>query len=173
MSGKLKARIKQLVGSRGLFYLPPSLPSAPAIREIFASAEVRDGASPPWPKFRTGMRHAAFRATLDHFSEGNKISVAEDPFRKPSYAFLARVDPVEDEFWDIRCLRVDDGIRCFGGFGGRDLFIALTWEFRDEIGDQFDDEVKRCKAEWKKLFGPLTPQRGNNLDEYITNYVAC
>lgn len=147
------------------------MPGLPMVREVFVSADVRDAVSPPWPRYRTGARHIEFRETLDSFTQNRKISVGEDPFKKPNHVILARNDPVEDEVWDFRCLREDDGIRCFGCFGGRDLFVAITWEYREHITD-FNAEVEECRKEWDGLFAPLTPFSGKTLDEYLTNYVA-
>jgi hypothetical protein len=170
-SAKLKARIKQLRADKRLSYLPPLLVSSPMLREIFVSEEIRHDVSPPWPLHRTGARHTAFRETLDNFTQGFRLSVSEDPFRKPGYASMARTDPVAKEVWDIRCLRLDQGIRCFGCFAARDLFIALTWDYRENITD-FDEEVRRCRQVWDDLFLSLQPRKKANLHEYLSNYLA-
>lgn len=170
-SASLKQRIRQLVGRSQLSHLPPLLPSSPIIRELFVSNDVLDGASPPWPKFRTGARHSAFRATLDHFTQGGRITVAENPFNKPGYAFMARTDPVEKDVWDIRCVTLDQGIRCFGCFAGKDLFVALTWDYRENI-QEFRAEVEQCRQVWDSLFSPLSPLKESTLDGYLSNCLA-
>jgi hypothetical protein len=170
-SANRKERIRELVGKRRLFHLPPLLRSSPMLRELFVSEDVRDGVLPPWPKFRTGARHIEFRETLDHFTQGHRISVSEQPFRKPNYALMARTHPTQNEVWDIRCPRQDQGIRCFGCFAGKDLFIALTWDYRENITD-FGGIVEDCRQAWDSLFSPLQPFEGSNLDEYLSNYVA-
>jgi hypothetical protein len=166
--GSLKERIRELAGQR-LCFLPPLIPAAPMLRELFVSEEVLSGVDPPWPRNRTGPRHAAFRATLDGFTEGSLISVSESPFEKPNYATLARTHPARKEIWDLRCTRLDQGMRCFGVFAGKDLFVALTWDYRENIAD-FDSEVARCRQAWDDLFAPLQPFRGRNLDDYLSNY---
>ena len=112
-----------------------------------------------------------FRATLDRFTSGDRLTVAEDPFKKPSYSVIARTAPTEEEIWDFRCMTEDDGIRCFGAFGGKDLFIALTWDFRD--GLDFEAEVNRCRMEWDRLFNGIPPFRARSLDDYGSNFVAA
>ena len=68
-------------------------------------------------------------------------------------------------------MTADQGIRCFGCFAEKDLFIALTWNYRENITD-FGVEVERCREAWDTLFSPLQPFKGANLDEYLSNYMA-
>ena len=56
-----------------------------------------------------------------------------------------------------------------GFFGGLNLFIALTWNYRENIED-FTAAVAECAQEWRRLFGPITPFDGRSLDDYINNY---
>ena len=126
------------------------------VRILFVSAEVRDAVSEPF----TGPRKkllAEFRENLDAFLEGGEMSVGENPHDKDAYALIARVDPVQDEFWDMRVTAPKPGIRAFGGFAELDTFICLTWEYRDVIGENFDAQVDRCRDEWLKLFGSTKP----------------
>lgn len=103
--------------------------------------------------------------------EGSEISVAEDPFQKPPDAMLARVDPIEKEYWSIRITEPEDtaGMRSLGGFGGKDLLIALTWDYRENI-PIFEDEVTAAHEAWCDLFGSQGPFSGDALDDYLTNY---
>jgi hypothetical protein len=152
---------------RSLFCLPSALLGEETPRTVFVSQELReivDG--PPWPASWEGRRHANLRAVLDGFTEGDSITVAENPLDKDARAILARVDPVEDEIWDFRCLDPKPGIRAFGRFSEPDTFIALTWNYREII--DWPAEVERCKAAWAKLFGDIPPHKGNSIDEYIT-----
>ncbi len=98
------------------------------------------------------------------------MSVGEDPDNKDPDALIARVHPIQDEFWDLRVTAPKPGIRAFGGFAELDAFVCLTWEFRDAIDeDNFSAEVERCKEEWRKLFGNTPPFKGDNIDAYLTN----
>ena len=169
MPDEIRNRIKAHHGER-LFYLPPRYPGDPTIRTVFVSQEVKDAVVPPWPKNWEGLRCSEFRGTLDAFTRGDTISVAERPYDKPSDAFLARVDPVGDEIWDIRSISPNPGIRCLGGFGGKDLFIALTWDYRESF--DWDYEIEHCKSNWDALFNPLPRFQKASLDEYLTNYYA-
>lgn len=133
---------------------------------MFVSQEVNEIVWPPFPNNWEGKRHSKVRALLDSFTEGDVISVAEDPYDKAASAILARVDAVEAEVWDIRCLDPSPGIRVFGRFSEPDTFIALTWEYRENV--DWPTETARCQAAWRALFGAIAPHSGSALHEYIS-----
>lgn len=134
---------------------------------------------PPWPENHDGTRRLRFRADLDAFTRHDEISVSEHPFEKPWDTHLARIHPVEKEVWDIRSLE-PPGTRCFGRFGGQNLFVALTWAYREDVesGDDWcrdDDwgaEIRKFEKEWERLFKGIPLFRGDTLDDYLTNYFA-
>src|SRR5262249_43956489 len=108
---------------------------------------------------------------LDAFSELNAITVAENPVFKPPDVMLARVLPVEAEFWSMRIVDPHEtaGMRVLRAFCGKDAFVALTCEFRENISD-FGSEVENAQDIWSDFFGALTPYSGRCLDDYLTNY---
>jgi hypothetical protein len=83
---------------------------------------------------------------------------------------LARVHPVKNEFWSIRVTlpETTPGIRLLGAFSDTDEFVALTWEKRETINNQFDQEVERVTQVWKDFFGIVPPHQGNNINDYLT-----
>lgn len=162
-----KAQVTALLGNR-LFVLPPLIPSDPSVRTLFVSREVRDDVTPPWPDNYDGYRLSVFRGTLDAFTRGDLISVSEDPFDKPPNTFLARVHPVGEEVWDIRCSGGNPQIRCFGRFLGKDVFVALTWSYRDNLN--WEDEREDCKSAYDALFASCPLFRGGSLDDYLSNF---
>ncbi len=170
---QIKKRIAGLHG-RKIFYLAPSMPGDAIVREMYASNEVMETVNKPWSENWMGQRHKEFRATLDSFTRGDRMPVSERPFDKSPEAVVARVHPVGDEVWDIRCLAPDARIRCFGAFGGKNLFIALTWEYRENLvtKNDWDDEIEHCKAEWHRLFQTIPRFQGGSLDDYLSNYYA-
>ncbi len=170
----IKRRIREHVRRGRLFHLPPLIAGMPTVRTMFVSKEVNNDVYPPWAENWDGYRLAMFRGTLDAFTQGDCIAVAEDPFKKPSSAFMARIDPVSDDLWDIRSIDPRPGIRCFGGFVGKDAFVALTWNYRENVSDREDwrCEVDGCRTGWRQLFDPYPPFHGANLDEYLSNFIA-
>lgn len=155
-----------------LFFLPPLIPSVGVGREMFVSEEIHAVAHPPWPTTKVGRRHAQMRGYLDAFTEGRRITVADDPYRKPKSTNLARIDPVAHEVFDFRCIAPKPGIRILGCFAAFNLFIALTWNGRENLSDDraWRDEIERCKAAWRRLFPTYPPFRGDNLNAYLSNF---
>lgn len=117
------------------------------------------------------------RGQFDHFIGGGLISVAENPYSKWDKAFIARVDPVKDEIWDIRVIDPKPAIRVLGAFAETDVFIALEWEYRTKLGGPESREwrsfVGRAKAKWRSLFGTYKPHTGANVSDYVSeNFYA-
>jgi hypothetical protein len=156
-----------------LFFLPPLIPGAQIVRELFVSDEINRVAHPPWAAIDPGPRFARMRGFLDRWTEGGRISVADDPYRKPRSTFMARIDPGPDEVFDIRCIAPNPGIRVFGCFADRDLFVALTKAKREDLTTSKDwrDEREACKAAWRRLFPTYQPFSGANLNEYISTNI--
>jgi hypothetical protein len=153
-----------------LFVLEPSVKSDPSVRTMIVSREVRDTVDAAFPDNWDGLRLADFRQTLDAFTTNEEITVSENPYKKPNDCFMARVDPVMLEVFDVRTL-YGPGIRTFGCFLDKDCFAALTWNYREEMN--FDRECKRCHHDWQQIFGSLAPfSKGRQLHEYLTNFLA-
>lgn len=140
-------------------------------RSMYVSSDILDLTTPPFSDDEEGVRLGEFANWLDAFSEHGQISVSQDPDRKPQDTMLARVHPVGAEFWSIRVTEPDctAGIRALGAFAGKNIFVALDWDYREYISD-FDDQVEATKEAWRDLFGSAPPHSGNNLSDYLTNY---
>jgi hypothetical protein len=164
----IRDQIIELVRNKELFCLESQDWGPDTPRTLFLTKDVLDAITPPFPATPRGL-HAEFRQQLDAFLELNLLSVGEDPKTKDSNAQMARVDPVEWEFWDFRITSPYPQIRALGGFSELDTFVIVSWQYRDIIDDKFDDEVRRCKIEWEKLFGRTPPFSGKKLNEYLSN----
>jgi hypothetical protein len=165
----IQQQIDALIARKELFCLESEMLGDETPRTLFLTEEVRSAVYRPFPSDK-GVLHAEFRQHLDAFLEGGCISVGNDPKTKAAYAMMARVAPVEDEFFDFRVTAPQPQIRAFGGFAACDTFVLVTWNYRAEIAENFDAEVERCKHEWQSLFGRITPFKGKSLDEYFTNF---
>lgn len=143
-------------------------------RTVFVSQDVMEVVMPPFAWGWTGRRHQSLRALLDAFTEGDFITVGAAPRNKAPSAIMARVEPICAEVWDFRCLDPKPGIRVFGGFSEVDTFVALTWDYRENIEDDayWTAQVHDCKAAWQDLFGRIPPHSGDSLDAYISYNAA-
>jgi hypothetical protein len=156
-----------------LFELESLFTGDETARTMIVSSNVMAAIMPPFPDTAIGVRRGELRAWLDSFIEGGEISVSEDPHNKPPETMLARVRPIESDFWSIRVTLPENtpGIRALGAFTDTDEFVALTWELREDMVD-FDGDVWDAILGWKDIFGDEPPHAGDSLDEYLSNYYA-
>lgn len=150
------------------------IPEDETPRTMYVSSDIMAAVTLPLADTEEGERLGEFRAWLDGFIEGGEISVAEDPDQKPPDAMLARVHPVNAEFWSIRVTHPEmtPGIRSLGAFSDKNEFVALTWGKREIIDDKFNEEVASARESWSDHFGSETPRQGDSLHEYLTTYHA-
>jgi hypothetical protein len=156
-----------------LFRVPASFSNGEGARVVYASSDVAEMISGDWPDTRDGQMHAAARAVLEAFVDGGYVTIAADPFRKAATALLARVHPVADEVWDFRCLDPRPGIRVLGSFAATDVFVALTWDYRENFDKDWPAHVAECKREWRRLFGDVPPFRGKTLNDYVSENIRA
>lgn len=142
------------------------------VREIFISEDIYTVAQPPWAQTQMGRRCAQMRAYLDAWTEGRRLTVSDNPYRKRKATNIARTDPVADQVFEFRCIDPKPGIRVLGCFADFDLFVALTWNVRENLTDDkaWRDEIERCKAAWRRLFNPYPPFSGAHLHDYLSNF---
>lgn len=151
----------------------PTLP-APTRRRLYAAPEVAKAVDGPWANDEQASRCGLLRREFDRFVEGRIISLALDPFDKARDAYMAIVAPERDLVFDIRVRAPDDGIRVFGHFAEKDVFVALSWNFREALPERRDwrDERELCKAKWRNLCHQYTPHGGASVHDYISDKVV-
>lgn len=151
-----------------LFLLSSEFGGEDTPRSIFFSVEVKEIIDGAYSAGRNKTKFSNAKALLDSFIDLGEMTVGMDPFNKEQTALMAKVSPVQYGLFDFRAIDPKLGIRIFGGFAEPDCFVALTWNFRESIADDFDSEVERCMKEWSRLFANVGPHQGINLDDYIT-----
>ena len=164
----IRDEINHRCGEGRLFSLEPALPGIKLARTIFVSEDVNNAL-----RRNDDIRFGMLRGQLDTLIGGGLISVAEDPYDKDKTAYIARLDPISDEAWQIRSIDPKPAIRVFGHFAETNVFVALTWRYRKELGGfgskEWKDEINRCKAKWRILFHPYKPHRGTDVSDYISS----
>jgi hypothetical protein len=165
----IQEAVKALEGTN-LFKLPPEFGDAENPRTMLITASIYNDFAGPFPDTVDGERRSTARALLDAFTLGDDFTVGADPHDKDPDAMMARVDPVGAEVFDFRSFDCRSGIRVFGCFTSTDEFIALTWQFREDLGtpEDWDAAIADCMSEWTKLFGPLPAHSGDTIDAYFS-----
>lgn len=167
----IEVAVRRLVDDKKLIHRPSSLVGISA-RDLFVTPEIHALAHPPFADTELGVRQAALAAYFDAYCERNEMTVSQNPRKKPWDTMLARVDPPETQFWSMRITDPEDspGMRVLGGFCWTDGFVALTFDYREKIGTDFDGKVNEIAAAWNDYFGQIGPHRGETMDAYLTGY---
>ena len=150
-----------LTSGARLVLVPTTIP-LPTERGIWAPEElcqqILDPAESP---LVTPM--AVLRQDIDHFISGGLITVGHG---REKTCRIKLLDPPSDEIWEIRSRGVKPGARLLGRFAAPDQFVATNMADRDSL--DFELEIRRCKAEWRKLFPAHEPFSGVKPSDYIT-----
>ena len=171
---KQRIRVHTTSDPKLLHFFEPPVPTN-VKRHLVMSADVRDAIRDEFSDETD--RHAAMLDFFLRFAEHDVFLVSEDPAEHPPNTEIARNSPVSWEFWDFRVYADthatrqtgNKGIRVCGAFACKDTFVALTWDYRENIGDQFAQFVADTRHAWDQLFFPLTPHQGSNVHEYLSN----
>ena len=119
----------------------------------------------------TSIRRLRLRVDLEWIVGGGEVRVAlPDPKKmyadKPE-ADLRLLDPGVDEVWEIRS-KQHPQMRIFGRFWNADVFIALLWAYRKDLGDPPWIQCADCRSEWERFFEKRLPHTGSTIHDYIT-----
>jgi hypothetical protein len=169
------AEILTHIGEGRLHELVPALPTAPTTRRIVACTEIKDMILGPWDDSDWEVRCNFLRADFDKFLTGSIIPVAAGTSGGRA-SYLKKLTPYRDEIWEIRSRDPDPSLRIFGRFADKDLFVALSWHKRPDLGGPktrpWRDAMVECGAEWRKLFPSYDALQGSNplnFNDYVTN----
>jgi len=164
--------------SGALVEVPPLYPTM-VVRRIFMTEDVARLLRGPWEspdlelsdsewEYRCGF----VRRQFDRFINGKRVGVALDPQSDAENCFFKRIHPIEDEVWEIRCRVPPPGVRVFGRFAETDIFVAMHWRLRKDMGywgdPSWDHAIEVCRGFWGTLFASTNPKSGNTND-YVRN----
>lgn len=119
------------------------------------------------------------RADLDDFLGGKPITVGgpkdKNAYMKPLLRSKADKGFGGHEVWEIRSRDPKPAIRVFGRFARRDVFVATDWEHRAILGGfgslLWRREIRRCKHDWRAVFGTREAHTGGSVHDYISDPV--
>lgn len=133
-------------------------------RWMFLSKDLHDAlANPPAGE---EDRHDELRADL--------VSFLIQRYITPE--FLKLLQPKSKGVWEIRSRRVEPQIRVFGHFAKKDVFIALAYKYRDDLGDISNPswiyEIRSVEDKWKELFfGQYHPKKTSDRHELYSGAI--
>lgn len=166
--------INDCVEDGRLVLVEPLFPNTSMERKIYASQTVMELSEPPWPEDVTEDRAYRLRAEFDNYIGGRILGLCLEPF-KAKEAFMGLLDPESKGIFDIRSRDPEPGLRVFGGFAEIDIFVALAWRLRKEMGSRADRDWRDARVTsstlWTNLFGPYKPLTGGDIHDFISTNV--
>ena len=113
------------------------------------------------------------RAWFEHFVDGKRITLKDKP---KSRAQLARLEPPEDEIWEVRENKPVPSLRVLGSFVvKKDVFVALTPSEHPQgrrDSPEWKGLVSKYKTHWEELFHGYEPLKGKYPDDYLSNAIT-
>ncbi len=168
--------VKKRFDEGGLYSVPQQFQSVwyPPKRTIFATGSIKtliNGIGTTNQEER--IRVAELWADLDYFLSGDRIDLRPFDSLDNEYAHMALLEPPSDEVWEYRSVAPSPAFRIFGSFAAKDVFVALTWARRKDLGPKYSKEwraaIQEFKEEWEIYFGNVKPFGGSYPDDYFAN----
>ena len=157
-----------------LVLMTPLLPGSAHVRLIYATSDLHKEIVDAWGQkvgsesYRIGLLHNE----LDRFSGGDAVTVG---YGTEKTCFMKLLDPKADQIWEMRCKDPKPSYRIFGRFSETDVFIATHLSSRTRLKSlgsvEWGEEVRRCKATWRRLLHPYPPLTGDSIHDYISDNV--
>lgn len=111
-----------LVNDGRLIRLKQTYPGLAEKRAVYLTADLLSLLEGPWSNVGWERRWYRARQFLDDFIDGKRLTLRSAP-RKKSSCDMSLLDPEADEIWELRCRDPKPGIRIFGSFAERDVFM--------------------------------------------------
>jgi len=146
------------------------MPRLPDRREIYLEPKIKEAIDGSARNKTVARRFGRARALLETFVRGD-IIVARWPPDKDVGAMMALLCPDVKNVWEFRIGEPKPGLRIFGKFAEKDVFIGTHCYQREELpkGDQWPHEIELCRHAWDGLFTAYPPLSGNSIYDFISN----
>jgi hypothetical protein len=162
--------IASRVKGQELFQVPSNL-GFRRERQIVLAPDVKKFVFGPHTDQKVRTRRLKLEVELSWFVEGGSVAVALPDemhlYKDQPDANLRLLHPWRDEVWEIRS-KMQPQIRLFGSFAGPDVFVAVLWAYRKDLGEPPWVECETSKSEWKRFFPLCPPHTGRTVHDYIT-----
>lgn len=165
----IKAEITNRVYERRLAVFTQIMPRLPDRREIYLSPEIKQEIDGSRRNRVINRRFGHARALLETFVRGDMI-VARWPPDKDVTAMMALLDPADKNVWEFRIGQPRPGLRIFGRFAAKDIFIGTHYYQREDLPEgEWTQEIKLCCHAWNSLFPAYLPLNGTGIHDFISN----
>src|SRR5208282_5264540 len=112
------------VRDRELFKLEFLIPGPPELRTVLMSPEIKELVTPPWVENEIGDRCARLREELENILAGNPLVVCWTPRRGREHHQIGRLEPTEDNLFDIRSVDPPPALRVLFHFAEKDVLVT-------------------------------------------------
>ncbi len=154
-------------------------------RTVLLSPEINKLVSPPWPDTEMGIRCAQLRAEMEDILAGERLVVSWAPAGKArDYHQIARLEPLEDNIFDIRSVEPPPALRILFHFAEKDVLVThfcsprsvpVHWLDRVPLLDRrskaWRKAIVESNANWSVLFPHYSPHSGTKIDDFLSNAV--
>jgi len=168
----IRIEIEKRKTEGALHVLEPLIPGAPHKRVVLANEWLFEELSGPWEDEAEELRMGRLWADLDHFSTGEQIVVGN---RFDDDCHMKRLNPPSAEVWEFLSRWPSPSIRVFGRFAEVDVLVITHKWVRKLLGAfgsrTWKREIRRCNAEWTRLFPAHYPVTGVSVNDYISENV--
>lgn len=153
-------------------------------RIVLLSPEMNDLVSEPWENDEMGHRRARLRADLENIMAGERLVVCWTPGKARQRHQIGRLEPLDDNIFDIRSSNPAPGLRVLFHFAEKDVLVAhlcsprshsVRWLARPPLAERSSKAWRRAIAEsnqnWSVLFPRHSPHNGSHIDDYLSNAI--
>ena len=175
----IRDQIQSALAEQRLRTLPRRVQSDPVERVMLIGDEIWQLLHGPFTSPAHSERIGALHADLEAFVRGDAVSLALTPFQH-GVAYMGRLDPKGQATWDIRSRDPDPGLRVFGRFAARDIFVALSWAPRSirlswskrvPLADRrlnWRLQILECEEQWNLVLPGAVPLVGKEVKDYVS-----
>lgn len=161
----MRDALRWRVEEKRLHPLPMLVPWSTPVRAMLVTSEILDLLSGPWDDDIKETRAGRLHADLETFVTGDHVT----------HRYLKRLSPARDRCWEIRSVSDDPSIRVLGAIAEQNVFIAINFARREDLGGWRDrrwrDFKEECKAQWRNLFHPYEPMAASVIHDVVSGAI--
>lgn len=163
--------IGQAVADHKLYQLEPLAPGAQTKRALLLMTPMQQALSGPWAGKAERMRLGVIlRQDLERYVTGRLLRLSLEG-RELADEEMKRLTDAR-EIWEYKSPE-KPGIRVFGRFARKDVFIATHWQWRRQLGAYgsraWQHEMKMCERAWNQVLPTVSVHEGRTIHDYASD----